>query len=179
MKKRYSLIILTTLLILTGCGSKSSVLVKFDDISLNIYDNKKNYVQYTGTLPSLGLDILVQMKESVAEDDTGFVNSLLVAQTPSISGIDLSSLVDANTKQLQLKFLGYVQDEYAAKHIDCKSQEYSWYITTFSYQLGEEILYQWQYYIHAQENIFVVTLSSDEEDDISRFVKSFKNIRCK
>lgn len=125
------------------------------------------------------LKLLKEMKEQVAKDDTGFVNSLFVIQTSVVSGTILQELVDANTKQLQLKLLKFAHITYEDEKVECNKKEYPWYITTFSYQLGQETLYDGQYYLLDNETLYMISMSSDNEDDIKRFVKSMNKITCK
>lgn len=174
-----SLILLCMLLILTGCGSKSSFPLSFEQFNIKIYNNEKVYVQNISETAIEWMTILNEMKEKAAENDTWFVNSLFIIQIPVLSGTSMQELVDANTKELQLKLLKYTQIDNSDKKIKCKKQEYPWYITTFSYQLGEETLYSAQYYLLDDQKVYVLSLSSDEEEDISRFTKSTKNINCK
>ena len=49
---------------------------------------------------------------------------------------------------------------------------------TFSYQLDNEKFYGGQYFLLDNEILYLLSLSSDEEDDISAFGDSIANILC-
>lgn len=79
--KRYSLIILFTLLILTGCKSKTSFSIPFDKFTINIYDNNKQYISMPTPPDTLGMKVLTEMKEMIGTGSTGFINSLIIVKT--------------------------------------------------------------------------------------------------
>ena len=144
-----------------------------------MYDNGKTYATNISTTDIEGIKVMKEMKEQVAKDDTGFVNSLFVVKTSVVSWTDLKDLVEANAKQLKLKLLKYTSIEDADKNVRCAALEYTWYITAFSYQLWQEKFYDGQYYLIDDERVYLVSLSSYNEDDIFRFIKSIKKIKCK
>jgi len=164
---------------LTGCGSKSSFVLPFEQFSVKMYDNEKVYATNLSETDIEGMKIIKEMKEQTAIVDTGFINSLFVVQTSIVSGTTLKELVDGNTKQLQLKLLKYVSLENKEEKVKCNKLQYTWYITAFSYLLGQEKLYDAQYYLLDNEKLYVISLSSDNEDDINSFVKSMNTITCK
>ena len=67
MKKIYILIFTSTLLLLTGCTSKSSFPITFDDFSATILDNKKPYISTFSSTIIPGIPILKEMKEDVVQ----------------------------------------------------------------------------------------------------------------
>lgn len=144
-----------------------------------MYDNQKVYAPNISETDIEGMKILKEMKEQTAIADTGFVNSLFIIQTSIASGTTLKELVDSNTKQLQLKLLKYASLKNTDKNVKCNNLQYTWYITAFSYLLGQEKLYDAQYYLLDDEKLYVISLSSDNEDDINSFVKSISTIKCK
>lgn len=176
--KRYWLIILPVVIVLSGCISKSSFPITFDDFSATILDNKKPYVSTFSSTIIPGITILKEIKEDVVQWDTGFVNSLVVIKTTIQSWGDIKELVDSNTKRLQLKLFKYTASENTDKNIACDDKQYSWYITAFSYQLGDEILYDAQYFFIQDETLYSMSLSSDDQKDIKAFIKSIDTIKC-
>lgn len=144
-----------------------------------MYDNQKVYAPNVSETDIEGMKILKEMKEQTAIADTGFINSLFIIQTSITSGTTLQELVDSNTKQLQLKLLKYASLKNTDKNVKCNKLQYTWYITAFSYLLGQEKLYDAQYYLLDNEKLYVISLSSDNEDDIDSFVKSMNKINCK
>ncbi|MFA7298459.1 MAG: hypothetical protein WC010_02320 [Candidatus Absconditabacterales bacterium] len=176
--KQYSLIILSIVFLLTGCGSKSSFSTIFDEFTIKLYDNKKQYIVTPVDTSIAGINILSQMKEEITGEDTGFINSFIIIKTSIQSGIDIKELVDSNTKQLQLKLLKYTSIEDTAKKIKCKKLQYSGYITVFSYQLDNETLYEGQYFFTDDQSLYIISLSSDDKKDITSFIKSIGTVKC-
>lgn len=178
MKKTLFLIWISTLFVLTGCWSKSYFQLSFDQFNIKIYDNNKIYETNVSETDIEGMKILREMKEQTSIKDTGFINSLFVVQTSIISGTKLKELVDANSKQLQIKLLKYEVVENIEKNVQCDILQYTWYITAFSYVLWQEKLYDAQYYLHNNDQLYVISLSSDNDDDINRFIKSIRTVTC-
>gem|GEM_PF-1404788 len=79
--KRYSLILLCTLLLLTGCGSKSSFSMTFDEFTMKFYDNDLQYMNNTVDTSIEGMVVLKQIKEQVPDGYTGFINSFVIFKT--------------------------------------------------------------------------------------------------
>ena len=110
---------------LTGCGSKSSFVLPFEQFSVKMYDNEKVYATNLSETDIEGMKIIKEMKEQTAIVDTGFINSLFVVQTSIVSGTTLKELVDGNTKQLQLKLLKYVSLENKEEKVKCNKLQYT------------------------------------------------------
>ena len=178
MKKTYLFLTLCTLVLLTGCWSKSSFFTTFDGFSTKIYTNKKQYIPLFENTNIAGMKILTEMKEKTGTGDTWFINSFIVAKTVLWSWIDLKEVVDANIKKNQIKLLNYTAIDTVSQKVKCGKLQYSWYITTFSYQLDNEKYYGGQYFLLDNEILYLLSLSSDEEDDISAFGDSIANITC-
>ncbi|MEI7919252.1 MAG: hypothetical protein WCH65_03460 [bacterium] len=78
--KKYFLIALCAVVVLAGCKSKSSFSFTFDDFSFSLFTNEKIYIPWTiGGTGTQDMHIITTMKEKTAENDTGYSNSLLVA----------------------------------------------------------------------------------------------------
>jgi len=178
MKKLYFLIILSSLLLLTGCRSKTSFPVKFDEFTFNLYDNAKQYIILPSGTNNGWMNVLTEMKEKTAEGDTGFSNSLIIIRTPIQSWTNMKELVDSNTKTLQLKLLQYKSTDNLNKKVKCDDLQYSWYATAFSYQLDNQTLYGGQYFFTDDEALYLISLSSDTNKDIKSFIKSIGTIKC-
>ncbi len=176
--KYFFLMLLCMLIIQTGCASKSSFLLTFDDFVIDIYDNNKPYSKETIITSTPDMQILTQMKETSLSTTTWFINSLLIVKTTVQSGINIQEFIQSNTKYLQLKVFKYTSLSSATKKLLCDEQQYSWYMITFSYQLDKEIIYGWQYFFIDKTTLYTVSLSSDDEWDIKSFVKSIKTITC-
>jgi len=166
------------ILILTGCGSKSYFSTTFDEFTIKFYDNKKQYIKLPSDTNIIGLKILTQMRENTWAIDTGFINSFIIIKTPIQSWLDMKQLVDSNIKKLQLKLLKYTTIDVVSKKVKCGNLQYSWYITTFSYQLDNQKLYEGQYFFIDDKSLYLVSLSSDEQKDIKSFIKSITTIKC-
>ena len=113
------------LLILTGCGSKSSFSQTFDDFSINVYDNDKQYSNVSVDPDIIEFDTLAQLKEKTTKTDTGFINSFIIIKTVVQSGTDIQALVESNTKKNQIKLLKYTAIENDTKNVECIDKEYS------------------------------------------------------
>ena len=84
--KKYSLLILFTVLILTGCKAKTSFSLTFDAFTIKVYDNGKQYVALPENTSFPGMNVLKSMKEKAPANTTGyatgFINSLLIVKSP-------------------------------------------------------------------------------------------------
>ena len=69
------------LLLLTGCKSKSTFSVTFDEFTFKLTDNNKQYSATASETSIEGIKILTEMKEKTAKEDTGFINSLVIVRT--------------------------------------------------------------------------------------------------
>lgn len=119
------------------------------------------------------------MKEQNVEEKTWYINSLIIIQTDIQTWMNVQELADSNTKKLQLKLLKYISLENESKKIKCDDLQYSWYITTFSYQIDTGTIYGGQYFLTDDNALYLLSLSSDEEKDIELFTKSIDTITCK
>gem|GEM_PF-1735055 len=99
--------------------------MSFDQFNIKIYDNNKIYETNVSETDIEGMKILREMKEQTSIKDTGFINSLFVVQTSIISGTKLKELVDANSKQLQIKLLKYEVVENIEKNVQCDILQYT------------------------------------------------------
>ncbi len=180
--KKYLLLILLTVFILTGCKAKTSFSLTFNEFTIKFYDNKKQYIELPWDTSFPGMEMLKRMQEQepVASTwyTTGYINSLLIIKLPIQTWINPKELVDANMKTLQLKLLQYTNIDSMVKKVKCDDKQYSWYITTFSYQLNEQTLYEWQYFFIDEMLLYTISLSSDTKKDIDSFVKSIGTITC-
>ena len=176
--KHYSLIIVWIIFLLTGCASKTSFSVPFDEFTFNLYDNTKQYIPVSVETKPIGMKILTEMKQQTPEWYTGFTNSLIIARIPIQSWLNIKDLVDSNTKKNQLKLLKYKSTANENKNVSCNAAQYSWYITAFSYQLDTDTMYGGQYFFTDDEKLHIVSLNSDDIHDINAFVKSVKTIQC-
>ena len=176
--KPYVLIILSLWCILTGCTYKSFSPVIFDTFTMKLYDNNKIYTTLPPESSNIGIKILTEMKEETKKEDTGFINSFIVTKIPIQSWTDMKTLVDSNTKNLQLKLLKYKNTNATSKKIKCNKLQYSWYITEFSYQLDNQILYEGQYFFTDEISLYVLSLSSDNQKDINSITKSIGTVKC-
>jgi hypothetical protein len=74
--------------------------------------------------------------------------------------------------------LKYAAIDNLNKKMKCNGVQYSWYITAFSYQLTNEKLYEGQYFFTDDESLYIVSLSSDDQKDITSFIKSAGTLTC-
>ncbi|EKD25113.1 MAG: hypothetical protein ACD_80C00118G0022 [uncultured bacterium (gcode 4)] len=176
--KRYSLIILFTVLILTGCKSKTFFSIPFDKFTFNLYDNNKQYISMPTPPDTIGMKVLKEMKETTGTGSTGFINSVIIVKTVIQSWTNMKELVDSNTKNLQLKLLKYKPTDNENKKVKCPGIQYSWYITAFSYQLEKDTLYGGQYFFTDDTSLYLISLSSDTPKDINSFISSINTIKC-
>lgn len=176
--KRYSLIIFLSFLFLTGCTSKSNFLVSFDTFSINIYDNNKKYIELPIDRTHWEMNIVQKMKEDVLQGDTGFINSLLITKIAIQSWTNIKDLMTVNTKTLQRKLLQYTSITDTDQKVKCSSSQYSWYITTFSYQIDKQTFYDGQYFFIDGVVLYGISLASDDPKDIKTFIKSIGTIKC-
>lgn len=166
------------MIILTGCESKSSFPLTFWEFSLTFYDNQKQYIDVSPSVDIAGIDIRTIKKEQTTKWETGFINSLVIIETNTETWTDIEALANANTKKLQLKLLNYTSISNSSKKLECDIIQYSWYMTTFSYQVDTGTIYGGQYFLSDQDTLYLVSLSSDEEKDIQKFAKSIDTIKC-
>lgn len=179
MQKTYIRIICCAMIGLTGCASRSSFPTTFDNFAMQVYDNGKTYIQSSWHAQREGMTILQELyEEKLVPEDTGFQNSFIVAKMWLASGVSLQQIVQANADNLDLKLLKYMPLQQDTQNVECADTQYSWYSTTFSYQLGDEILYDGLYFFLDQQTLYMLSLSSDTPKDIQRFLKSLKTITC-
>lgn len=79
--KRYVLFILSIVLVLAGCASKSSFPITFDKFTFTLYDNNKEYLGHPVNTSIAGLKVLTEMKEKTGTGYTGFSSSLIIIKT--------------------------------------------------------------------------------------------------
>lgn len=176
--KKYSLIILSMVFLLTGCVAKSAVSLTFDTFTIKFYDNNKKYNATSSDTNIVGIKPLFMIKEDVAKGNTGFINSFIIVRTNILSWTNVKELATANEKKNQSKLIAYKTLDTNNKKIKCKNAQYSWYTMTFSYQVNRETIYGGQYFFIDQETVYLVSLSSDTKKDITAFMKSIGTIKC-
>ena len=126
-----------------------------------------------------GMNILTEMKEETTTGATWFINSLIIMKTAIASWTDVKTVVDTNTKTLQTKLLKYTTMTTSTnKKAHCANLQYSWYITAFSYQLDNQIIYDGQYFFTDDTSLYGISLASDEKKDITTFLNSIETITC-
>ncbi|MEI6774945.1 MAG: hypothetical protein WCL18_09600 [bacterium] len=79
--KRYSLLILSIVIVLTGCTSKSFFSVTFDTFAIKLYDNNKQYSVLPLDTTTTDMKVLTKIKEEQLTGSTGFINSLVIIRT--------------------------------------------------------------------------------------------------
>jgi hypothetical protein len=121
---------------------------------------------------------IYQMKEQTIQDDTWFINSLIINKIPIQSWLDITTLMTANIKTLQGKLLKYSTITATEKKVKCETLQDSWYINAFSYQFDNQTLYGGQYTFIDSTSLYSISLASDNEEDINRFIKSIRTIKC-
>lgn len=176
--KRSSLLIVFLLILFTGCASKSSFSLPFDTFTFTFYDNNKEYSTQPLHTSTAGMKVLVEMKEKIGTGNTWFISSLIIIKTPVQSWIDMKTLVDSNTEHLKLKLLKYVPLSTIKKKVKCNILQYSWYITTFSYQLDKQTIYGGQYFFTDNNLVYVISLNTSDKKDKKQFVRSMETIKC-
>lgn len=164
--------------LLVGCGSKTSFSITFDEFSFKFYDNNKQYITLPSGTSSIGMKVLTEMKEKTVEGNTGFINSLIIIRMPIQSWISIKQLVESNTNKLQLNLLKYKSTDNASKKVKCDDLQYSWYVTAFSYLLDNQSLYGGQYFFIDEQALYLLSLSSDDQKDITSFIKSIWTLKC-
>ena len=81
--KKILLLTLLTLFILTGCKSKSSFSLTFDEFTIKLYDNNKQYTAIQPDTSIVDMKVLTEMKETIlGTGNTGFINSFIIIKTP-------------------------------------------------------------------------------------------------
>ncbi len=176
--KKYFLIIPLFLLILSGCGSKSSFFIDVGDFVLKFYHNDIKYKEISWDVRIEWLNVIKRFEEQIDPEYTWYINSLFAVRTLIESWLNLQEIVDTNKKQLEIKLLKYVQIKNKKDTVKCKGKEYPWYITTFSYLLWKDMIYNGQYYLLDDTLLYIFSFSSNDSKDIKRFVKSVGKIKC-
>ncbi len=176
--KNYFLLSMFTVLLLTGCASKSNILLPFDTFTIKFYNNDKQYIALPLQQSTSEMKTIYQMKEQTIQDDTWFINSLIINKIPIQSWLDITTLMTANIKTLQGKLLKYSTITATEKKVKCETLQDSWYINAFSYQFDNQTLYGGQYTFIDSTSLYSISLASDNEEDINRFIKSIRTIKC-
>lgn len=170
---------LSMILILTGCASKSNFSLSFDNFSFVFYDNDKEYVNQAVDTSTAGIKTLIERKVKL-EDTTAtwFIGSLIVIKTLAQSWINIKALIDSNTENLKVKLSEYRSLSTVKQKIKCNKVQYSWYITTFSYQLDRQKIYAGQYFFVDNGLVYVISLNTTDKKDNKQFVRSIKTLQC-
>ena len=176
--KYYFLLSIFTLLLLTGCTPKSNLPITFGSFTMKLYNNNKKYVILPLDTAITQPQVIKKIKEKMPAGNTGFINSLVIVKTPIQSWTDMKTLVAANTKTLQIKLLKYMAITNTSKKIQCKPIQYSWYITSFSYELDKQTLYDGQYFFTDDTSLYIISLTSEDQKDIKSFIKSINTLKC-
>ena len=176
--KKYTPLILLSLLFLTGCASKSNFSVTFDTFTIKIYDNNKQYIPIPLDTKNEWRHILTEMKEQTNTGATWFINSLLIMKTVFSSWTNIKTFVASNTKTLESKLLNYKTTTTADKKVHCPNLQYSWYVTAFSYQLDNQTIYDGQYFFTDTTSLYGISLTSGDPKDIKSFLNSIGTITC-
>lgn len=177
-KKGILIVIIGIWICMTGCAFKSSQWINFDTFTMKWYNHQKQYIASGNIADQANINIIAAFQEtpSVA---SGYTNSLLIAKMSIGSGTKLQDIVSANTNTFTIKLLQYTPLLQEPKDIQCGQQQYSWYITTFSYDIAGDIFYQGQYFIVQDTTLYIISLGSDDPKDIKYFAKSINTIQCK
>jgi hypothetical protein len=122
--------------------------------------------------------LINKLKEQATQDDTWFINSLLITKMPIQSWTNITILAAENIKILKSKLLKYVSIDSSEKKIKCITKQDSWYILSFSYELDNQMLYGGQYMFVDSDTLYLISLATDTKQDINRFIKSIGTIKC-
>lgn len=177
-KRGIRIVIIGVLGCVTGCASKSYQLIDFDNFTMKWYDHQKPYITTGYKTDQSNFNIITAFQETTS-DISWYTNSFLITKASLTSGVDIQSVVKANANTFDLKLLQYTPLLQEPKDILCGSQQYSWYITTFSYDIAGSIFYQGQYFMIQDTTLYIISLSSDDPKDIKYFAKSIATIQCK
>ena len=162
--------IFVALALLTGCSAKTVQPVSFDHFSMQRYTNHKIYLPETTTDTS----IIYQAKQQT----TGIANSLIITKILLTSGARFDDTVTANYDQLQKKLTAYAGDAPSRYDTICDKIHLIWYDLSFSYTMEKTTFWTYQYFLQQEPYLYVISLHTNDNNDISYMTKSIKTIMC-
>jgi hypothetical protein len=122
--------------------------------------------------------VLKEMKQNTGTGSTGFISSLVIIKTPIQSWIDMKSLVSSNADNLKSKLLKFVPIDTSKKKLKCNGLQYSWYITSFSYQLDTQKIYGGQYFFTDNDVVYVISFNTTDKKESKQFARSIGTMWC-
>lgn len=161
-----------TLILLSGCSSRTHQPISFDHFSMQRYTNDKIYVP---DIPTGDNSIIYQSKHQT----TWVANSLLVTKMTLVSWAILGDITQSNYEQLQKKLVNYKGDKPNLHKTTCGKADLTWYILSFSYDMTkDQHFWAYQYFFTEAQYLYIISFHTSDSKDINRMAKSIKGLTC-
>lgn len=173
-RRKYALII-TGALLLTACSRGTFQDISFGQFGMRRYTHDKVYT-LDNTAVQHNYISLYQAKQV----GTGTTNSLIVSQLPVESWATLTDIIALNQDQLKLKLLKYTPIDDQDQTTDCQGTQLPWYLTSFSYDVGDGTTF-WvmQYFFIQDQQLYLISFHASDEGDLSSMDQSISTLSCK
>jgi len=154
----------------SGCTKKSILNYTFDNYNFSMKSVDKFDIQAV-SLPEEKL-IAKQLSK------TGYIDSLLISSI-DLSQITLDKFMTLNKSTLESRFAAYNQKKDKELSFVCKWMKIKWRLLTFYVQMQDEKIYFSQYIFEQNKSGYLMSISSENKNQISFFEDGIEKINCR
>ncbi|MCF7834978.1 hypothetical protein K9M48_02890 [Candidatus Gracilibacteria bacterium] len=172
MNKKYLLIILLGIFLsLSGCGNSTTTKIQFENFNLDLKTNQQYFINDIGDQNS-GIIIY----KGSDQEDSEFINSLVILSTPTKQNI--KDFVDQNMNKLNSSISSIETTNTQTLSFNCSGTKTIGIIKSFLTNDDDIENYFSQYFFLYDEKGYIISFSSDNEDDNIDFQKSLTSLSC-
>lgn len=163
-------VLVLSLITISGCTKKSILNYSFDNYDFSM----KSVESFDIQAVSLPQEKLIAKQIS----KTGYIDSLLIS-TIDLSQITLDKFTTLNKSTLESRFAAYKQKEDKEVSFVCKWKKIKWRLLTFYVQMQDEKIHFSQYVFEQNKAGYLMSISSENKNQIKFFGNAIEKINCR
>lgn len=172
MNKKYLLIVLLGIfLLLSGCWNSIITKIQFEKFNLDLKSDQQYFINDIWDQNSW---IIIYQWSN--QSDSEFINSLVILSTPTKQNI--KDFVDQNIKKLNSSISSIEIIDTQTLSFNCSWTKIIGIIKSFLTTNDDIENYFSQYFFLYDEKWYIISFSSDDEDDNIDFQKSLTSLSC-
>lgn len=172
MKKLlYAIFLISTTIIISWCGSESNLNLEFDNFSYNL-NFEKEYEETQNIEVSNQLVKNKILKTYQQKSWSDYQSSIIIIKETKSQ--DLETIVQSEIKKAEENNITIL--DLNKSNFKCNKQKID--LQTFYFKDWTSETYIWQSYFLKENELYIISISDTNSDNIKSFIKWTKNIKC-
>ncbi|HKL44151.1 MAG TPA: hypothetical protein VJ892_02650 [Candidatus Absconditabacterales bacterium] len=177
MKKIFLIIILILgITILSGCGDKENFEFEFENFYGYFYTEntfEEENQEFTGFAYNLLSNKMIKVYKQ--KQNSGYIDSIIILKQNTTK--DLLSFVEENQEKMKLD--GYDFENQKEYETRCKDKKLKSIVISSILNGNLKNIYFTQAFIKNKDYVYIISFSSDKEDERDIFESDVKSIKCR